>query len=230
MTGSMLLPTTFKITSACLVYLFISTKTSSNPSSSRNAPAPSAAATWAYGWPFLIKAKTTAAKADLADAQGKLADAQSELETLKKAGGDAAAVQQQLTELQARYDKDTGDLRTQLADRDYADAIGRAIAGKGLKFSSKSAERAFTAALKEQKLELKDGELKGLDDFIKAQREADPAAFAPDRPAPRIITGAGSGHGEPPEHVPENVAQAKEMGAARAASGKAASAVLSHYL
>ncbi|MCI8714325.1 MAG: hypothetical protein HFF66_00820 [Oscillospiraceae bacterium] len=176
------------------------------------------------------KAKTTAAKADLADAQGKLAAAHAELETLKKSNGDVAAVQKQLTELQAKYDQDTGALRTQLADRDYADAIGRAITGKGIKFSSKSAERAFTAALKEQKLELKDGELKGLDDFIKAQREADPAAFAPDRPAPRIITGAGSGHGEPPEHVPENVAQAKEMGAARAASGKAASAVLSHYL
>lgn len=176
------------------------------------------------------KAKTTAAKADLADAQGKLAAAHAELETLKKSNGDAAAVQKQLTELKAKYDKDTGDLRTQLADRDYADAIGKAITGKGLKFSSKSAERAFTAALKEQELELKDGELTGLDDFIKAQREADPAAFAPDRPAPRIITGAGSGHGEPPEHVPENVAQAKEMGAARAASGKAASAVLSHYL
>ena len=176
------------------------------------------------------KARTTAAKADLADAQGKLSAAVSELETLKKSSGDAAAIQQQLTELQAKYDQDTGALRTQLADRDYADAIGRAITGKGLKFSSKSAERAFTAALKEQKLELKDGELMGLDDFIKAQREADPAAFAPDRPAPRIITGAGSGHGEPPEHVPENVAQAKEMGAARAASGKAASDVLSHYL
>ena len=37
------------------------------------------------------KAKTTAAKADLADAQGKLAAAQSELETLKKAGGRRSA-------------------------------------------------------------------------------------------------------------------------------------------
>ncbi len=176
------------------------------------------------------KAKTTAAKADLADAQGKLSAAVSELETLKKSSGDVAAVQKQLEELQKKYDDDTAALNAQLSDRDYADAIGRAITGKGIKFSSKSAERAFTAALKEQKLDLKDGELTGLDDFIKAQREADPAAFAPDRPAPRIITGAGSGHGEPPEHVPENVAQAKEMGAARAASGKAASAVLSHYL
>lgn len=149
------------------------------------------------------KAKTTTAKADLADAQGKLTAAQSELETLKKSNGDAAAVQKQLTELKAKYEKDTGDLRTQLADRDYSDAIARAITGKGLKFSSKSAERAFTAALKEQKLELKDGELSGLDDFIKAQREADPEAFAPDKAPPRFVTGSGSGggHGEPPKQT-----------------------------
>lgn len=149
------------------------------------------------------KAKTTTAKADLADAQGKLTAAQSELETAKKAGGDAADIQKQLTDLQAKYDKDTGDLRTQLADRDYSDAIGKAITGKGLKFSSKSAERAFTAALKEKKLELKDGELTGLDDFIKAQKDADPDAFAPDKPAPRFATGSGSGsgHGEPPKPI-----------------------------
>lgn len=147
------------------------------------------------------KAKAAAAKADLADAQGKLTAAQSELETLKKAGGDAADIQKQLTDLQAKYDKDTGDLRTQLSDRDYVDAIGKAITGKGLKFSSKSAERAFTALLKEQKLELKDGELSGLDDFIKAQREADPEAFAPDKPAPKIVAGMGGGHGEPPKPI-----------------------------
>lgn len=178
------------------------------------------------------KAKTTAAKADLADAQGRLSAATAELEAIKKSNGDTAAVQQQLTDLQAKYDKDTGDLRTQLADRDYSDAIARAITSKGLKFSSKSAERAFTAALREQKLELKDGELSGLDDFVKAQREADPEAFAPDKPAPRLATGAGSGagHGEPPKYVPANVAQAKEMGAARSANSKATQDVVSHYL
>ena len=178
------------------------------------------------------KAKTTAAKADLADAQGRLSAATAELEAMKKSNGDTAAVQQQLTDLQAKYDKDTGELRTQLADRDYSDAIARAIVGKDLKFSSKSAERAFTAALKEQKLELKDGELTGLDDFIKAQKEADPEAFAPDKAPPRFATGAGSGggHGEPPEHVPENVRIAKEMGAARAASAGATNDVLKNYL
>ena len=84
------------------------------------------------------KARTTAAKADLADAQGKLSAAVSELETLKKSSGDVAAVQKQLEELQKKYDDDTAALNAQLSDRDYADAIGRAITGKGIKFSSKS--------------------------------------------------------------------------------------------
>ena len=138
----------------------------------------------------------------------KLPGVSQELETLKKSSGDAADIQKQLTDLQAKYDKDTGDLRTQLADRNYADAISKAITGKGLKFSSKSAERAFTAALKEQKLELKDGELSGLDDFIKAQKEADPEAFAPDKAPPRLVTGSGGGggHGEPPKQ-PSRAAQ-----------------------
>lgn len=148
------------------------------------------------------KAKTTAAKADLADAQGKLTAAQTELEGLKKSNGDIAAIQQQLTDLRVKYDKDTGDLMGQIADRDYSDAITRAISSKNLKFSSKSAERAFTAALKEKKLELKDGELTGLDDFIKAQKEADPDAFSPDKAPPRIVGPmGGGGNGAPPQPV-----------------------------
>lgn len=176
------------------------------------------------------KSKTTAAQTELTTTKELLATATTDLAALKKANGDIASVQQQLTDLQAKYDKDTAALSAQLADRDYSDAISRAIASKDLKFSSKSAERAFTAALKEKELELKDGELAGLDDFIKAQKEADPEAFAPDKPAPRIVGGIGGGNGAPPETVPANVAQAKEMGAARAASGKSASDVLSHYL
>lgn len=148
------------------------------------------------------KAKTTAAKADLADAQGELTTAQTELEGLKKANGDISAVQKQLTDLQAKYDTDTKALQGQLADRDYSDAITRAIAGKALKFSCKAAERDFISRVKEKKLELKDGELTGLDDFIKAQKEADPDAFAPDKAPPRIVGPmGGGGNGAPPAPV-----------------------------
>ncbi len=145
------------------------------------------------------KAKTTAAKADLADVRGELTAAKTELDALKASSVDAAAIQKKFDDLQAKYDTDTKALQDRLSDRDYSDAITAGIAKSGLKFSSKSAERAFTAALREKKLELKDGELTGLDDFIKAQKEADPDAFAPDKPAPRFTAGSGSGggHGEP---------------------------------
>ncbi len=55
---------------------------------------------------------------------------------------------------------------------------------------------------------MKDGELSGLDDFIKAQKESDPEAFAPDKAPPRFVTGAGNGggHGEPPKQ-PSRAAQ-----------------------
>lgn len=176
------------------------------------------------------KAKTTSTKADLADAQGKLTAAQTELEGLKKANGDIATVQQQLADLQAKYDTDTKALQGQLDDRDYSDAITRAIAGKALKFSSKSAERAFTAALKEKKLELKDGELTGLDDFIKAQKEADPDAFAPDKAPPRIVGPMGGGGGAP-DTAPKTVAEqlAQHIGKASAESGRAANNIISMY-
>lgn len=176
------------------------------------------------------KAKTTVAKADLADAQGKLSTAQAELDGLKKANGDVAAIQQKLTDLQAKYDKDTGDLKGQLADRDYSDAITSAIASKGLKFSSKSAERAFTAALKEKKLELKDGHLDGLDDFIKAQKEADPDAFAPDKAPPRLVGPMGGG-GPAPESAHQTVAEqlAEKIGKTNAESGKNANNIISMY-
>lgn len=176
------------------------------------------------------KAKTTAAKADLADAHGKLSAAQTELDGLKKAGGDIGKLQQQLTDLQGKYDKDTSELKGQLADRDYSDAITRAITGKALKFSSKSAERAFTAALKEKKLELKDGELTGLDDFIKEQKEADPDAFAPDKAPPRIVGPMGGGGGTP-DPAPKTVAEqlAQHIGKSSAESSKSANNIISMY-
>lgn len=133
------------------------------------------------------------AKTDLADAQAKLENRDKDLERLKATAGDAEATKKQLEELQTKYTTETEQYKAQLADRDYSDAISKAISGKGLKFSSKSAQRAFETALKEKKLELKDGELSGLDDFIKAQKEADPDAFASDKPTPRIVAATGNG-------------------------------------
>lgn len=133
----------------------------------------------------------------------RLPDVQKELNDLKAAGD--GGLQKQLDDLQKKYDDDAAvhkteleKLQEQLADRDYTDAIGKAIAGanegKGLKFSSKAARTAFEAAIREKKLELKDGVLTGFDDFVKAQREADPDAFASDKPAPRFVFPVGAGN------------------------------------
>ncbi len=176
------------------------------------------------------KAKTTTAQTGLSTANEKLTAATAELDAVKKSHGDIVAVQQQLSELQKKYDADIADRDAKLADRDYSDAITRAISGKALKFSSKSAERAFISTLKEKKLELKDGELTGLDDFIKAQKEADPDAFVPDKPVPHFITGGGgSGHGSPGQAKTLAELMAEAVGKATAESGKTANSIISTY-
>ena len=176
------------------------------------------------------KAQTTTAQTALAEAQGTASE---ELEKLKNAGGDgdAAGIKKQLSELQEKYKTDIAERDAKLADRDYSDAITRAISGRALKFSSKAAERDFIARVKEKKLELTDGELTGLDDFIKAQREADPDAFAPDKAPPRFITGGGGGHGAPGGGGTKTPAElmAEAIGKANAESGKAANDIISAY-
>lgn len=174
------------------------------------------------------EAKAATANTALTEANGKLSAAQTELEALKKANGDIAAVQQQLTDLQAKYDKDTGELRQQLTDRDYSDAVSKAVAEKGLKFSSKAAEKAFTAALMEKRLEVKDGRLSGFDDFLKAQREADPDAFSAGKPAPSFGTRPVGGGGGQPQTAGETLAE--QLGKASAEQSKSANNIISAYL
>ena len=78
------------------------------------------------------KAQTTTAQTALAEAQGKLTTASEELEKLKNAGGDgdAAGIKKQLSELQEKYKTDIAERGAKLADRDYSDAITRAISGR----------------------------------------------------------------------------------------------------
>lgn len=156
------------------------------------------------------KAKTAAAKTELAGVQETFTTAQSELEALKKSNGDIAAVQKQLEELQAKYDTDTQALQNQLSERDYSEAMTRAVGQKELKFTSKSAERAFLTALREKKLALKEGELEGLDSFIEEQKKSDPDAFAPDKPLPRFTAPTGQG-GTPPKPVSRAAQIAAQM-------------------
>nr|DAQ80518.1 MAG TPA: minor structural protein [Caudoviricetes sp.] len=87
------------------------------------------------------------------------------------------SLQNKLKELQGKYDKETEAYKAQLAQRDYQTAIDKAIADSGVKFSSKSAEKAFRAGIGDSKLEMKDGALDGFDKYLEKAKSEDPSAF-----------------------------------------------------
>lgn len=114
------------------------------------------------------------AKADKKALEAQVKDRDKDIEDLRKANGDADGIRKQLEELRGKYDKETEAYKAQLAQRDYQSAVDKAIADSGVKFTSKSAEKAFRAELK---LELKDGALAGFDKYLEQAKSNDPSAF-----------------------------------------------------
>lgn len=117
------------------------------------------------------------AKADKKDLEEQVKDRDKDIADLKakvKADVDAGAIRKQLEDLQEKYDKETEAYKAQLAQRDYQSAVDKAIADSGIKFTSKSAEKAFRAEIK---LEMKDGALAGFDEYLEQAKSNDPSAF-----------------------------------------------------
>lgn len=117
------------------------------------------------------------AKGDKEALEQQVADRDKDIAELKKTSGDAAKIQEKLDELQGKYDKETEAYKSQLAQRDYQTAIDKAIADSGVKFSSKSAEKAFRAGIGDSKLEMKDGALDGFNKYLEKAKSEDPSAF-----------------------------------------------------
>lgn len=99
----------------------------------------------------------------------------------------------QLAELQKKHAEESNAYKAKLAERDYSDAMRRTVEAKGIRFSSKAAEKAYLADLKAKQLPLKDGALDGFDEWHKTQLEADPTAFQSGKPAPVFSKPVGSG-------------------------------------
>lgn len=121
------------------------------------------------------------------------------------------------------------EARGTIAQLEYDGAVQDAVGKLGLKFSSKAARRDFIARLKEENLPVENGTLVGLDEFVQAQRAADPCAFTTDRPVPQFVAPAGLGCAPGPA-APANVAQARAMGAERAAARRASGEVMKNFL
>lgn len=139
------------------------------------------------------KQKAEQLKDDLEKVQEQLGQRDKDMENLKKSAADVEGIKKQLEELQSKYNTETEQYKAQIAERDYADAMSRMISDKGVKFSSKAAEKAFMADLKAKALTLKDGALDGFDTFLKEQKESDPAAFEAEKPAPTFVKPTGAG-------------------------------------
>ena len=100
----------------------------------------------------------------------------------KGTGETVETIKKQLSELQEKYDKDTGDYKAQISDRDYDDAMKKAVADKGIKFSSKAAERPILPTSKKNILSLKMACLMALKSGIRRRPKPIRPRFRPASP------------------------------------------------
>lgn len=106
---------------------------------------------------------------------------------------DIEGIKAKAGEWETKYNTDTQALKDQLTEAQYGYTVKEATAD--LKFTSAAARKAFIADLTAKKLPLQDGKLQGLEDFVKAYRESDSGAFAPedDDKTPVATRGGGGG-------------------------------------
>ena len=118
-------------------------------------------------------------------------------ETLKKFEGvDADGIKAELAAAQKKAEEAEKNLKDQLEERDYNDALKACMAG--VRFSSNAAKAAVMENIRKQGLKRDGDKLLGFEDAIKAAKEADPDAFAaeedPNTPPPgKITTKLGGG-------------------------------------
>lgn len=94
-------------------------------------------------------------------------------------------------EWKAKYETETAALNQQLQKKDFEFAASRLLSE--VKFSSKSAEKAFISGLTEKTLPIQDGKLLGFDDYLEEYKKNDPGAFAATQAAPPVGGAANPG-------------------------------------
>lgn len=98
-------------------------------------------------------------------------------------------------EWKAKAEQAKTDAASQMAALEKGFALERKAAG--LKFSSESARKAFLSDAKAQDFVVKDGEVLGFDDYVKAFKAADPSAILPDGGLPGFSASAPGGNRQP---------------------------------
>lgn len=98
-------------------------------------------------------------------------------------------------EWKAKAEQAKTDAAAQVAALEKGYALVRKASG--LKFSSESARKAFLTDAKAQNFAMKDGEILGFDDYVKAFKESDPSAILPDGGMARFSASATGAPGQP---------------------------------
>ena len=114
--------------------------------------------------------------------EAALAEIQKQYEETKAAlagfdGVDVDGLKQQIADAQKAIEDKEAEYKKTLEARDYHDAIRASIASSGIKFTSKSAEKAFTQELEGKGYKCDNGHIVGFDDFVNQYKEQDAGAI-----------------------------------------------------
>ena len=113
---------------------------------------------------------------------------------LKKSAASADDLKTKFSELETKYQKDTGDLSAKLAQQAFEAKLDLSLTGKVKN------PKAAKALLDVEKIKLKDGELDGLEPQLAALKTSDPYLFVeePGKPSGKTPPAGGTGAGAAP--------------------------------
>lgn len=124
---------------------------------------------------FVTKARFNEVNSELTKAKATITEKDGQLETLKKSGADATALQEQITQLQADNKKKDEDHAAELKALKIGNAVDLALTGA--KAKNNTAVKALLVDFIGKADLAEDGTVKGLDDEIKKLVEGKDTAF-----------------------------------------------------
>lgn len=95
--------------------------------------------------------------------------------------------QQKVKDWEEKYNKDTGELKKQLEEREITYQTEKFMSG--YKFTSDLAKTAATSAFREKGFKLEDGKFLGGEEFMEELKKNNPSAFESAEGTPKVVIG-----------------------------------------